>query len=160
MRFFTFLVLVCFSFLIFAHGDKKHDETSEVTTLKRGSVASNVFKKINEKYLIEVKPIFKRSCFDCHSDQTDYPWYYRVPVIKELIDSDIKEAKKHLDFSNDFPFAGHGSPEKDLKSIKKAIQEGDMPLWSYEIMHPNSKLSAQEKKTIFDWIDRSIEELE
>ena len=61
------------------------------------------FKKIeiiNERYVKNVKPIFVKSCFDCHSSQTRYPWYHSLPLIKSLLDNDIAEGKKHLNMSD------------------------------------------------------------
>lgn len=50
--------------------------------------------RINQEYLKTVKPIFQKSCFDCHGNTTVYPWYYKVPGVKQLIDNDIDEVKQ------------------------------------------------------------------
>ena len=115
--------------------------------------------KINDDYKQRIKPIFQRSCFDCHSTQTKYPWYYKIPGAKGLIDSDIAEAKKHIDLSHDFPFQGHGSPEEDLPAIRKAIEGNTMPPFRYKILHPNAKLSEPERKAILQWINEGLESL-
>lgn len=117
------------------------------------------YMKINEEYKSTIKPIFQKSCFDCHSNATTYPWYYKVPGVKQLIDSDIKESKKHLDFSNDFPFISHETPQKDLDAIGKAIKNGSMPPFLYQVMHRDSNLSKSEIKQVEKWIEKSQETL-
>ena len=99
-----------------------------------------------------IKPIFERACFDCHSNKTVYPWYHKIPGIKHLIESDIKEGKKHLDMSLDFPFKSHTTPREDLEAIENAITNNTMPPQRYKMLHWNSKLSQEEKDKIFEWI--------
>ncbi len=115
--------------------------------------------QINEEYKKTVKPIFQKSCFACHSGQTQYPWYYKLPIAKQLIDSDIREAKKHIDLTNDFPFRGHGSPEEDLAAIRKAIEDHTMPPFRYKILHPGSQLSEGEQQIVLRWIKESLKAL-
>ena len=115
--------------------------------------------QINEAYKKSVKPIFQKSCFDCHSQQTRYPWYYKIPGAKGLINSDIAEAKKHIDFTNDFPFRGHGSPEEDIEAIRKTVNENTMPPFRYKVLHPSAGLNKAERETILQWIKESLGEL-
>lgn len=145
------------STLVFGHGGEAHNEKkNEVNT---ATVNMNKVEIINKEYKVKIKPIFKRSCFDCHSNKTNFPWYYKIPGVKQLIDSDIKEAKTHLDFSKDYPFISHGSPVNDLESISKSLKKGSMPPSQYLWLHSNSKLSNKEIKIIQDWIKRSLERL-
>lgn len=111
---------------------------------------------INELYLKDIKPIFKRSCFDCHSSSTTYPWYSKMPGAKQLIRNDIDEAKQHLDFTNDFPFVGHGSPSEDLVAINEQVQKGDMPPLRYRFLHSDSKLNDEEKAEVKAWVEKSL----
>ena len=69
----------------------------------------------------------------------------------------MKEAKVHLDFSNDFPFEGHGSPKEDLEAIAKSIKKGTMPPFRYTVMHWGSELSTDEKEAILKWADGSLQ---
>jgi hypothetical protein len=114
---------------------------------------------VNERYLKNVKPIFVKSCFDCHSNQTRYPWYHSLPLIKQLLDEDTATGKKHLEMSDDFPFEGHGSTEEDLKAIDGSIVKGSMPPFKYLIMHPSSRLTIEEEKTIREWVRESLKTL-
>ena len=115
-----------------------------------------VINTINNHYLRDVKPIFKKVCFDCHSEQTRYPSYYVIPGVRQLIDWDIREARKHIDMNADFPFKGHGTPLKDLKAIKKEIDEGDMPPLRYKILHWNERLTGEEEQVVQRWTSEGI----
>ena len=152
------MVVVTFLFLrmnLWAHGGKDHSkENKQKTSVKK---LKDKYTVVNKAYIQKVKPIFKRSCFDCHGNTTKYPWYYKIPGIKQLIDSDISEAKVHLDFSNDFPFKSHETPLKDLNAILKAVKDESMPPFRYRILHGDSKLSKKEIKEIENWIKNSKE---
>ena len=92
---------------------------------------------------------------DCHSSTTKYPWYHLIPGVRQLIDSDINEARHHLDFSNGYPFVSHASPMEDLDAIAKSIQDGTMPPFLYRASHSNSLLSEGEKNLVLDWVRQS-----
>jgi hypothetical protein len=103
-----------------------------------------------------VKPLFQKGCFDCHSTQTHYPWYHKLPLVKGFIDSDIRNARKHLDFTDGFPFKGGARPADDLLDIKNELEDGDMPPLPYRMMHWSARPSAAELDTIVTWIDNSL----
>jgi len=113
---------------------------------------------VNELYLKDVKPIFEKKCLSCHGSmsEADLPWYYPIPGVRQLIDQDIAEAKKHVDMSNDFPFGGHGDAAADLNAIKKSIEEGNMPPFRYRVMHWGSAINSNDKEKIFRWIEQSL----
>lgn len=148
------LLIILYSSLALGHGGVDHSKKKIIK--KTVKIKESSFIKINKTYLENIKPIFKKSCFDCHSNQVSYPWYYQIPGINYLIDQDIKEAKEHLDFSNDYPFLSHETPIKDLESIKKDIQQGLMPPFQYSIMHSDKKISDKEKDKIIQWVDESL----
>ena len=159
MKIILFLVFTHFYSTAWGHGGIDHSKGDSHAPVKMppiGNRNSQIHQRINESYKLNVRPIFERSCFDCHSSTTQYPWYYKVPGVKQLIDSDIKEARSHLDFSHDFPFISHDSPENDLKSIQKSVEEENMPPFKYLILHSNSDLSDIEVKTISDWTQTSL----
>lgn len=132
-----------------------HDKAHHMAMHKNDNKQALV--KINEAYLKSVKPIFQKSCFDCHSSNTRFPWYSDFPGAKQLITNDIKEAKEHLDMGQDFPFSGHASPLEDLEAIDKAVRNGDMPPFRYRIMHPGSKLNEQDRSAVSEWVKFSLE---
>ena len=112
-----------------------------------------------EKYQKNIKKTLFKSCKNCHSNNVEYPWYYKLPIAKKLIDDDINEGKKHLILTNTFPFKSHGTPIDDLVAISKNIKEGTMPPFRYKIMHWNSWLSREEKDEILFWTKESEQSL-
>ena len=159
-KIFLLLSLLLFSRIIFAHGGKEHKSSQEVRLEKVISNSLEIeFSKINKEYKFSVKPIFAKKCLACHAVNNSLPWYYTIPGVKQLIDSDIKESKSHLDFSNDYPFISHDSPENDLKSIDKSVSKKTMPPKKYLWMHNNAKLSQKEVEEIKKWVKESLEAL-
>lgn len=143
-----------------AHEGHNHKEPEQPVETQATNAEKLTYAKINEAYIQDVKPTFQRSCFDCHSRSPRVPWYHSVPLVHGLIESDMKEAKVHLDFSNDFPFKGHGSPKEDLEAIGKAVEKGTMPPFRYKAMHWRSGLSADEKKAVLKWTGQSLQLLD
>ena len=84
------------------------------------------------------------------------PWYAGIPGPKQLIQNDIKEAKEHMDMSNDFPFEGHGTPKDDLEALNKTVKENTMPPIQYKILHWSSSLTEDEKRTVNKWVADSL----
>ena len=140
-----------------AHTGEVHQDNA--ANAKISSEQIRVFDLINKDYVQKVKPILERSCFNCHSSTTVYPWYANVPGAKQLIQDDINEAKTHLDLSRDFPFGGHGTPNSDLEAIRDSIKNGSMPPFRYRLMHPSSKLSRDERQAISEWVEQSLTSL-
>lgn len=154
MTMIMFFVGVIIPSSVFGHGDDHDDEMKSKEIVSNQTV--HVYETINSEYVKSVKTIFEKKCFDCHGNTTQYPWYYKVPGIKQMIDYDVKEAKKHLDMSKNFPFISHTTPLKDLKSIKEVTEEGDMPPLRYVLGHWNSRLSESEKQSILTWSKASV----
>ena len=71
----------------------------------------------------------------------------------------MKEAKKHLDMSKDFPFLSHETPLKDLESLKEVIEESDMPPFQYVLGHWDSRLTKEEEKKLYQWVEDSLKKL-
>ena len=143
-----------------AHGNHHHAQAETPATPDAALALKVAYGKIGEAYVQRVRPIFLEKCFDCHSNKTVYPNYYKIPGIKQYIDSDIAEGREHLDFSNDYPFVSHATPLEDLDAIKKAIEEGTMPPLLYRLMHRETAIAPDEKRLIFDWVDWSRSQLQ
>lgn len=154
---FASLIILASTSLALAHEGQSHPSKNEHHALPATDDSDEVLKTINESYIKNVKSLFQKSCFDCHSNQTKYPWYANIPGAKQLIASDVAEANSHLDMSEDFPFKGHGSPFEDLEAIRKAVTENSMPPFRYWILHNGSRLSGEEKRTVLAWVDSSIQ---
>jgi len=146
--------------LVFGHGGEKHTQKNEPP--KKIEIKNNkqmINTEINNQYLKNIKPIFEKKCFDCHSNKTVYPWYFKLPIISGIIKKDIQKAKEHLDFSNDFPFVSHESPQKDLISILETFKKKSMPPKQYTIMHNDSKITDTDISTIETWVDKSLKKM-
>ncbi len=120
--------------------------------------AAILYTLINADYQ-SVKPIVEKSCFDCHSRFTKYPWYHKIPGIKGMLDDHIEEGREHLELSNDFPFTGKGNTLKLLEEIKEEIEEGEMPLFGYRMIHWGTAIEGAPRDSLFNWIDRSTQRI-
>jgi len=112
-----------------------------------------LYNEISESYVLKVKPIFIEKCLDCHSQETRYPWYHVIPGIGYMMDQHIRDGLKDIEFRDTFPFGGKKKPYKQLASIKRHIEKGDMPPKSYRWLHPKARFSDEEKKIVFEWAD-------
>lgn len=128
-------------------------------TLNRMAKIHAKLQNINLTYRRDVMPIFEKKCFDCHSGRTHYPFYYKLPFVRSMIDADITEARAALDLSSEFPFGGHGLFSTDLPKIRLEIEEGEMPPFFYRVMHQGSAVTEEERKRIFNWVDESQKSL-
>ncbi|HEY9342729.1 MAG TPA: heme-binding domain-containing protein [Hanamia sp.] len=116
---------------------------------------------ITAKYHIpdEVHQILKVSCYDCHSNNTYYPWYWQVQPVMWFMNDHINEGKRHLNFSEFSSYAARRRYKK-LKEISKEIKSGDMPLRSYTMIHRDAVLSPVQKIIVENWINASLKEME
>ena len=94
--------------------------------------------------------ILNRSCRDCHSEQTNYPWYSYVAPVSILIGSDVKRGREHLNFS-EWPQYSKIRRERALSEIANQVKDRDMPLTIYLLLHPSARLSSSDVDTVFNW---------
>lgn len=95
--------------------------------------------------------ILQVSCYDCHSNNTAYPWYNRIQPIAWLLEDHIMEGKKELNFSEWNTYSNRRKNSK-LKSIMSQIREDEMPLFSYTLIHRDAILSDDEKQSIIEYM--------
>jgi hypothetical protein len=138
-----------------ADGNSHEAHHEKIPEPEKKKVEQNL-QPVIESYQQRVELLFKRTCFDCHSDQTNYPWYSRLPLVRRMIKNDIQEARKHMDMSAGFPFKGHGTVEEDLNAIKNSISKNEMPPLRYRFMHSKNELSIAEKEIIVGWVDEAL----
>ncbi len=98
----------------------------------------------------ELKVAFKRACYDCHSNETVWPWYSRIAPTAFLIANDVKQGRRELNFSLWDQYNEKRKARK-LKEIVKQVETGKMPQWYYVLMHPDAKLSASDRELILKW---------
>jgi hypothetical protein len=94
--------------------------------------------------------ILDRSCNDCHSNKTRWPWYSNVAPVSWFVIDHVNEGRDNLNFSEWSRYTRRDT-EGLLKQICREVKAGAMPLSSYTPMHPGSKLSADDVRTLCDW---------
>ena len=94
--------------------------------------------------------LLKNSCYDCHSNSSKYPWYFKIQPIAWWMSSHTEDAKKELNF-NEFGSYSKTRQRNKLKGIASSVSEGSMPLPSYTLLHANAKLSTEQKALIKTW---------
>jgi hypothetical protein len=99
---------------------------------------------------VEVQAILRRACYDCHSNETKWPWYSTIAPASLLIASDVKKGRKEVNFSTWEKYNEQRKSRK-LREIAKVVEKGDMPLPYYLPLHPDAKLSATEHELIVRW---------
>ncbi len=106
----------------------------------------------------EVAAIFEHSCRDCHSNKTVWPWYTNVAPISWFIANHVNEARHSMNLS-EWGRLDRDKQDQKLRQICDEIQDGMMPLSTYTPLHPGSKLSEQDKKTLCEWTDAERQRL-
>ena len=98
----------------------------------------------------EVDAILRRSCYDCHSHETHWPWYSRVAPASWLLERDVREARSELNFS---AWGSYSSDRREhkLEEIVELTASGEMPLWFYVPLHPSARLSEADLATLANW---------
>jgi hypothetical protein len=98
----------------------------------------------------EVQALLQRACFDCHSNETRWPWYSYIAPVSFLIARDVREGRRELNFSVWNQYNG-GRKARKFKEIVEQVEKKKMPQWYYVVVHPEAKLSDAERETIMNW---------
>ncbi|GGD23622.1 heme-binding domain-containing protein [Hyunsoonleella pacifica] len=98
----------------------------------------------------DVKLILKNTCYDCHSDTTNYPWYNAITPVNYWLNHHIEEGKEHFNVSQ---WEGNSLKRKDHKfdELIEEVEEGKMPLNSYTWTHGDAKLTEEQVKAVVNW---------
>ncbi len=96
------------------------------------------------------RALARRACFDCHSNETRWPWYASVAPVSWLVARDVARARRMLDFS-EFDRA-----QRKAHDAADEVRGGDMPLWYYALMHPAARLSSQERTDLAAGLERTL----
>lgn len=80
-----------------------------------------------------------RACFDCHSNQTKWPWYTDIAPVSWLVQHDVQEGRDRLNFSE------WNVRQRSAREMAETVQRGSMPRWFYVPIHPEANLTAAEK---------------
>lgn len=107
---------------------------------------------LNLKYPVpaDVASVLKRACYDCHSNNTRYPWYAEVQPVRWWLDRHITDAKRHLNFS-EFSSYSTKRAAKKAEEIADVVEHREMPLKSYTWVHAEARLTPDEIKLLVAW---------
>ena len=107
---------------------------------------------ISKKYRVpdSVQVILKASCYDCHSNHTEYPWYADIQPVAWWLDHHIEEGKRDLNF-NEFSSYRINRQYNKFGKIPKEVNEGGMPITSYTLIHRYAILDDAQRKLVADW---------
>lgn len=107
---------------------------------------------------VAVKAQLRTSCYDCHSNETKWPWYSKVAPFSWLVVHDVNEGRSELNFSD---WGTYNTFKKRylLKEIKETVEEGTMPVNLYTYAHPKAKLSPATKSLLLKWVQTSLKNL-
>jgi Haem-binding domain len=97
-----------------------------------------------------VESVLRRACYDCHSNETVWPWYSRIAPVSWLVAHDVNEGRAHLNFSE----WGRLSSAKQVEAVGdiwEQVSEGEMPLWIYLPAHREARLTDQDKAALEAW---------
>ena len=107
----------------------------------------------------KVLDIFKNSCYDCHSNNTRYPWYVNIQPMGWMMARHIRNGKENLNFSEFATYSKRKQANK-LRAIETSIKDGSMPISSYTIMHTDARLSKEDTTVIIKWAANAKDSLE
>ncbi len=99
----------------------------------------------------EVRAILRRACYDCHSNETKWPWYSKIAPVSWLAASDVHEGREELNFST----WGRYNKEQQIKKLKESweeIEEGEMPPGIFTFIHKDAAVSPSDRELLHRWI--------
>jgi hypothetical protein len=116
--------------------------------------SNNKVKDITTLYPVSdsIQQIFNKACNDCHSNNTNYPWYANIQPVAWWLNDHVKDGKKHFNF-NEFASYRVAKQYKKLEEFIDEVKDGEMPLESYTLIHKNANLTASEKVLLLNWAD-------
>jgi hypothetical protein len=105
-----------------------------------------------------IAALFRGACYDCHSYETQWPWYSHIAPVSWLIANDVQGGRRHLNLSN-WPV---GDPERAAKRLENASEElgyNEMPPTKYKMIHPAARLTADQRQQFTQWLDQEAKRL-
>lgn len=102
--------------------------------------------------------ILRTSCYDCHSDHTTYPWYAQINPVGNWLAHHVSEGKRELNFSIAKTYSRKKLNHK-LDEIREQVEEQEMPLSSYTLVHKHARLDATQVAVLMEWVKNAKAEL-
>jgi hypothetical protein len=103
---------------------------------------------------IQTLALARRACFSCHSNETEWPWYSHVAPFSWLLQSDVEEGRRHLNFSE------WNRPQRSAQESPEAVRDGSMPPWFYLPLHPEAHLSEAERQQLISGLHETFKRKE
>ena len=150
MKFFKIIALVLLIAFVVIQFLPNQLNKSQTTLKSDFLVVNNVPTSIKNK--------LQTSCYDCHSNNTNYPWYSKMQPVAKFLENHVKEGKKELNFSEWDSLSVRRKKSK-LKSIISQIKDDEMPLTSYTLIHRDAKFSEKEKQEMIQWMTQKKDSL-
>jgi len=98
----------------------------------------------------QTRALAVRACFDCHSNQTEWPWYTNVAPISWLTQRHVDEGRSKLNFST------WGTSRQEAEGVGRQISSGAMPPWDYSLLHPDARLTFEEKALLINGLQATL----
>ncbi|MCB0506768.1 MAG: heme-binding domain-containing protein [Chitinophagales bacterium] len=103
----------------------------------------------------DVQQILQVACYDCHSNNTRYPWYSKIQPVSWWLNRHINNGKRHLNFS-DFGSYTDKKARHKLEEVVETLEKDEMPLFSYTLVHRDAKLTAAQKSAVINWAKTAL----
>lgn len=100
----------------------------------------------------DTRELARKACFDCHSNETEWPLYSRLAPVSWLVQRDVQEGRAHLNFSE------WNRPQKEADEAAEVVREGEMPMPIYQLMHAHARLSDQDRQRLAAGLARTVGE--
>lgn len=124
---------------------------------QEGTAANHISSKFNIP--ADVNSILEKACYDCHSNNTVYPWYFNIQPVGLWIDDHIKDGKRELNFS-EYTNKRLRYQYHKMEEVTEQVKEGEMPIASYTWTHKDARLTQEEKTKLMDWAKSIMAALE
>ncbi|MCF3107622.1 heme-binding domain-containing protein [Niabella sp. CC-SYL272] len=98
-----------------------------------------------------IQTLLRTGCYDCHSNNTEYPWYSKIQPVGWWLANHISSGKRHLNFDEFNTYPAKKKLRK-LDEVTETVNKGEMPLTSYVLIHRKAKLSDVDRKEIEAWV--------
>ncbi len=98
------------------------------------------------------RTLAQRACFDCHSNETTWPWFDYIAPASWYVANHINDGRRVLNFSQ------WDQPNADFEDVSRAIKRGEMPLWDYVLLHPDANLTADEQTALRNGLQATFEQ--
>lgn len=103
----------------------------------------------------EVYQLLQDGCYDCHSNQTAWPWYTNIQPVAWWLQNHVKEARRELNF-NEIATYNPKRLNRKMHEVVEQIEQDEMPLWSYTLMHKKAVWTAEQKQKVLEWFKNPV----